>query len=204
MNSTSPSVRLVSRAARSPARSIAGPLVTRIGRAQLGGDDHRQAGLAEPGRPGQQHVVGRPVAAQRALEHQLQLLAHLRLPDELARAASAAALASTSRSLDARARVDEILVRLARSAHRSAAAAAVIGCVRAAGCCGAAARRRPGRPPTSAATTSMASPASLPENPRPASACASWSRHGATGGDAARPVRRRRCRRSSRSGRAAR
>src|SRR6476661_3915520 len=31
MNSTSPSVRLVSSAARSPARSIAGPLVTRIG-----------------------------------------------------------------------------------------------------------------------------------------------------------------------------
>ena len=52
--------------------------------AELGGDDHREAGLAEPGRPGQQDVVGRALAAQRRLEHQLQLLADLGLPDELA------------------------------------------------------------------------------------------------------------------------
>ena len=32
-------------------------------RAHLGGDDHRQRGLAEPGRPGEQHVVGRPARA---------------------------------------------------------------------------------------------------------------------------------------------
>ena len=46
-------------AARSPACWIAGPLVIRSGGAHLGGDDHRQRRLAEPGRPGQQHVVGR-------------------------------------------------------------------------------------------------------------------------------------------------
>ena len=32
-------------------------------RAELGGDDHREAGLAQPGRPGQQDVVRRAIAA---------------------------------------------------------------------------------------------------------------------------------------------
>ena len=71
MNSTSPSTRLDSIAARSPARSSAGPEVSRMRRAQLGGDDHRQAGLAQPGRPGQQHVVGRVAAPRAPLQHQL-------------------------------------------------------------------------------------------------------------------------------------
>ncbi len=52
-------------------------------RAQLRGDDHRERGLAQPGRPGQQHVVGGPAAAQRALQHQGQLLADPGLADDL-------------------------------------------------------------------------------------------------------------------------
>ena len=52
-------------------------------RAELGGDDQREAGLAQPRRPGEQHVVGRVAAAARALQHERQLLAHPGLPDEL-------------------------------------------------------------------------------------------------------------------------
>jgi hypothetical protein len=47
-----------STAARSPACWIAGPLVIRSGAPSSDGDDHRQRRLAEPGRAGQQHVVG--------------------------------------------------------------------------------------------------------------------------------------------------
>ena len=82
---------------------VAGPLDGRAAgdpdrRAQLGRDDHGQAGLAQAGRPGQQDVVGRPVAPQRALEDELELLAHLGLADELGRARLGRRLASTSRS----------------------------------------------------------------------------------------------------------
>ena len=51
--------------------------------AQLGADDQREAGLAEPGRAGQQHVVRRPAAALGALEHQRELAGHLGLADEV-------------------------------------------------------------------------------------------------------------------------
>ena len=52
-------------------------------RAQLGGDDHRQRRLAQPGRPGQQDVIRGAAAVLGALDDQLQLLAHPRLADEL-------------------------------------------------------------------------------------------------------------------------
>ena len=83
MNSTSPSARLVRIAARSPERSIAGPLVIRMPGAQLGRDDHGQGRLAQAGRAGQQDVVGRGAAAHRALQQQVELLAHPVLGDEL-------------------------------------------------------------------------------------------------------------------------
>jgi len=72
-------------------RQVAGAFDRRAARhpdwgAELGSDDHREAGLAEPGRTGEQDVVGRTVAPQRALEHQRKLLAHLRLADELGEA----------------------------------------------------------------------------------------------------------------------
>ena len=50
MNSTSPSARLLTSAARSPARSSAGPAGDADAGAELGRDDHGQRGLAEPGR----------------------------------------------------------------------------------------------------------------------------------------------------------
>src|SRR5690606_1861415 len=53
------------------------------GAVQLRGDDHRQGRLAEAGRAGQQHVIGRGTAPLGALQHQRQLLPHPRLPDEL-------------------------------------------------------------------------------------------------------------------------
>ena len=71
-------------AARSPDRSIAGPLVIFTGGAQLGADDQGEAGLAEPGRAGQQDVVRRPAAPLGALEHEVELAGHLGLADELA------------------------------------------------------------------------------------------------------------------------
>ena len=51
--------------------------------ADLGGDDHRQRGLAEPRRAGEEHVVGRAVAQPRGLEHQAELVADPLLPDHL-------------------------------------------------------------------------------------------------------------------------
>ena len=99
MNSTSPSLSVDSSAARSP-----GPLDGRAAgdpqrRAELGGDDHGQGGLAEAGRPGQQHVVRRPAAPQRALQHQRELLADPLLADELPSrlGRSAASIARSSR-----------------------------------------------------------------------------------------------------------
>jgi hypothetical protein len=67
---------------------VAGPLDRRPAghpdrRPELGRDDHGEAGLAQPGRSGEQDVVGWPPPAQCRFQHQLQLLAHLRLPDEL-------------------------------------------------------------------------------------------------------------------------
>ena len=50
---------------------------------QLGGDDHRERRLAQPGRPAEQHVVGDPAAALRGVEHQPELLADPVLADEL-------------------------------------------------------------------------------------------------------------------------
>ena len=157
---------------------VAGPLDRRAGgqperRAQLGGDDHGQAGLAQARRPGQQHVVRRPLAAQGALQHHLQLLAHLRLAHELAQPARAQA------GLDARLvhvgqRRDDVAVRfpqaLGRPGHRLRPSSWM-------------ARRRmtgtSGLSPASAAPARSPRPASLPVKPRPASACSTWSRHGA-------------------------
>jgi hypothetical protein len=51
--------------------------------AQLGADDQGEAGLAQPGRPRQQHVVRRAPPALGALQHERQLAGDLRLPDEL-------------------------------------------------------------------------------------------------------------------------
>ncbi len=67
---------------------VAGVLDRRAGgdpqrHAQLGRDDHRQRGLAQPGRAGQQQVLGGDAARGGGLQHQPELLAHHRLPDEV-------------------------------------------------------------------------------------------------------------------------
>ena len=80
---TSPSLTPLRMAARSPAWVIAGPLVSRSGGGHLRGDDHGQGGLAEPGRPREQHVVGGPATLPGGLEHQAELVAHPGLPDHL-------------------------------------------------------------------------------------------------------------------------
>ena len=69
-------------------RQVAGALQRRAGRhpqrrAQLGGDDHRQRRLAQPGRAGQQDVIRCAAAVFGTLEDQLQLFTHPRLADEL-------------------------------------------------------------------------------------------------------------------------
>ena len=46
-------------------------------------DDHREGGLAEPGRPGEQDVVGRALLQRGGLQQHLELPAHVRLADEL-------------------------------------------------------------------------------------------------------------------------
>ena len=57
--------------------------MTRSDGTEFGGDDHRQRGLPQPGRAGQQDVIRCAAAVLGALEHQLQLLAHPLLADEL-------------------------------------------------------------------------------------------------------------------------
>ena len=83
MNSTSPSSSLVRIAARSPARSSAGPGRDVQVHAHLGGDDAGQRGLAEPGRAGEQQVVDGLAAPPRGLEHDREVLLELALADEL-------------------------------------------------------------------------------------------------------------------------
>src|SRR5690606_34053770 len=52
-------------------------------------DDHRERRLAEPWWAGEQDVVGRATLHRGRVEQQLQLPAHLRLPDELGERARA-------------------------------------------------------------------------------------------------------------------
>src|SRR2546423_6052923 len=59
------------------------------GNAQLVGDDVRQRGLAEPGRPAQEHMLDGLVAAPRGFEQDAEVLAHLQLSDVLGEEAGA-------------------------------------------------------------------------------------------------------------------
>jgi hypothetical protein len=75
---------------------VAGPLQRRSGgdlevRRHLGRDDAGQRGLAEPGRPGQQEVVGGLAPPAGGLEDHRQVLLHLGLADELVEAMRAQA-----------------------------------------------------------------------------------------------------------------
>ena len=81
---TSPSWREERIAARSPACWMAGPRGDADRGVHLGGDDHREGGLAEAGRAGEQHVVGGGAARAGGPQHQVELLADLLLADELA------------------------------------------------------------------------------------------------------------------------
>ena len=70
-------------AARSPARSSAGPDVMCSVDAHLGGDDAGQRGLAEPGWAGEQQVVDGLAAPAGRLEDDAEVLLQLALTDEL-------------------------------------------------------------------------------------------------------------------------
>ena len=83
MNSTSCSTRFDSIAARSPARSSAGPEVTRSEVPSSAAMIIASEVLPRPGGPGQQDVIRCAAAVLGALEHQLQLLANPGLADEL-------------------------------------------------------------------------------------------------------------------------
>ena len=65
MKKTQPGSSAVRKAAMSALRSSAGPGGLDQRRLELGGDDVRERGLAEPGRAGEQHVVERLAAAPR-------------------------------------------------------------------------------------------------------------------------------------------
>jgi hypothetical protein len=89
MNSTSCGCRLVSSAAE-----VAGLLDHRAGghpqgHAQLVGDDVAEGGLAQAGRPEDQHVVERVAARLGRLDVDLQLLAHRRLAEVVGKALGA-------------------------------------------------------------------------------------------------------------------
>lgn len=53
------------------------------GSVHLGGDDHREGGLAEAGGAGEQHVVGGGAARAGGTQDEVELLADLLLADEL-------------------------------------------------------------------------------------------------------------------------
>ena len=72
-------------------RSSAGRRGVHERRAQLGGDDVRERGLAEPGRAGEEHVVERLAAALRGLDEHRELVGHGVLGDEVRRVGTAAA-----------------------------------------------------------------------------------------------------------------
>ena len=91
MNRTSPRPSDVRIPARSPLRSSAGPEVTRTSVPISCAEQVRQRGLAQPGRPRQQHVVQRVAALARRLHVDRQVLGDLALADELARSCAAAA-----------------------------------------------------------------------------------------------------------------
>ena len=147
-------------------------------RGHLGGDDHRERGLAETGRAGEQHVVGHPPAAAGGLEHQPELLAHPVLADELVEGAGP------------QRRLDGALVALGLRGGRASGGAAVSWASRwstgsfMSGLAQRAQRRpeqrrRPaGRRRPRARPPRRASSASLADQPRPTSACSTWSFHG--------------------------
>ena len=85
MNTTSPSLSVDSTAARSPARSIAGPLVIRSGALSSAAMIMAMVVLPRPGGR-KQHVIGRLAAADGTLQDQRKLLADPPLADELAEA----------------------------------------------------------------------------------------------------------------------
>ena len=74
-------------AARSPARSSAGPDVMCRVHAHLGGGDAGQRGLAEAGRAGEQQVVDGLAAPPGRLDDDAEVLLQLALADELGEAA---------------------------------------------------------------------------------------------------------------------
>ena len=89
MNSTSPGTSDDSSAARSPACWMAGPLDMRSGRPLSCATIIASVVLPSPGGPASRMWSGVRVLHRRGLEQQLQLPAHLRLPDELGEAARA-------------------------------------------------------------------------------------------------------------------
>ena len=96
MNSTSPSSRFVRIAARSPARSSAGPLVGWIRAPISVGDDAGQRRLAQPRRAGEQHVIDGLPALPRRGQHDLEVLAQARLTDELVEARGRSVVSSAA------------------------------------------------------------------------------------------------------------
>src|SRR5271165_5853643 len=154
-------------------------------RAELGGDDHRDRGLAQPGRAGQQHVVRRPTAPQGALQDQRQLLAHPRLADEL------------GEPLGPQRALDNPLVRVGQRGHHpfvlvpavltgpaegpvlSRHRYCLLSLRRAARSTVATSTASPSEPPTtpSSSSAAMARSASLAGQPRFTRPDCTWSRH---------------------------
>ena len=152
-------------------------------RAQLGGDDHRERGLAEAGRPGEQHVVGRAAAGLGGVEDQPELLAHALLADHLVEGARS------------QRRLDRPLVGVGVGGGQPGQVG-LLGCLevvhaQAFRSIWSAARSSA---PTSgvgpsawSATSSTARSASLADQPSPTRPWCTWSRHGAP--ETATPVR---------------
>jgi len=75
----------------------------------LVGDDARHGGLAQPGRAGEQEMVGGLVALARGTEHDREMLLQFFLADEVADAPRSQVAVGAHVGVVARRRVDELL-----------------------------------------------------------------------------------------------
>ena len=163
--------------------------------AHLGGDDHRQRGLAEAGRAGEQHVVGGPAPAPGGLEHQPELGAHPGLADDLVEGAGAqrrldGTLVALGLGRGQRAEVGLLgggevrvvgVVAVGAGQSRAALHAHALLSVRRAAR-SSAATSGAADASASGATASTARSASLTDQPRPTRPCWTWPRQRRLGG----------------------
>ena len=120
MKKTEPGSSAVRNAATSPLRSSAGPGGLHERHVELARDDVGERGLAEPGRPGEQHVVERLAAPAGRLDEERELVLELLLADEVLEPRRAQRAVELLLARPRRRRLDALVARQRRGARRLA------------------------------------------------------------------------------------